>query len=65
MQFEGIKGLNLISEYGYQIKDKNDKQWRKLFEMNWDWKKVVKKKFEKYLVLTEGSSIEIKESSTV
>lgn len=33
--------------------------------MNWDWKKVVSKKFEKYLVLTEGSSIERKDSSMV
>lgn len=30
-EFIAIKGLNLISEYGYKIKDKNDLKWRSLF----------------------------------
>lgn len=61
-----IKNLNIFCEFGYLIRLKRTNEWIRLYEpKDWSWKETSRKIMEIYVNNTEGSDIEIKESSIV
>ena len=63
--FIDLENLGFANEYGFLHKDPGAKVWQRLFEMDWNWKDIVKKIMENYTAKTPGSLLEIKESCVI
>ena len=63
--FIELENLGFANEYGFLHKDPGTKVWHRLFEMDWNWKDIVKKIMENYAVKTPGSVLEIKEACVI
>lgn len=60
-----FENLGLACEYGFLHKDPNAKNFQRLFEMDWNWKDIVKKIMENYCSRTPGSLLYVKEACVV
>ena len=63
--FMDLENIGFAHEYGFLNKDPGSRVWHRLFEMDWNWKDIVKKIMENYAIKTPGSSLEIKESCVI
>ena len=63
--FLDLENLGFANEYGYLHKDPGARVWQRLFEMDWNWKDIVKKMMESYVMKTPGSLLEVKESCII
>ncbi|KAL4464781.1 hypothetical protein ABPG74_011342 [Tetrahymena malaccensis] len=68
--FSDVKGLGLICENGYfhkviQEGGKPNTEWVRLIDLDMSWKEPVYRIMEGYAIRTQGSSVEVKESSVV
>lgn len=63
--FIDIEALGFANEYGFLHKDPGKKVWHRLFEMDWNWKEIVKKIMDNYTMKTPGSQLEVKESCVI
>ena len=66
--FADVKGLGLICENGYwhkvvQESGKHANDWVRLVELDMSWKEPVTRVMESYTIRTQGSSVEVKDSS--
>ena len=63
--FFDILNIGFMTEYGFLHKEPKDLAWKRLFEMDWSWKEVVKKIMENYALKTPESIVEMKESCVI
>lgn len=57
-----LESIGVANEYGFLNKDPGSRVFNRLFEMDWNWKDIVKKIMENYCARTPGSVLEVKEA---
>lgn len=61
--YENLTDLSILAENGFLYKVRKESKWNQLFTVDWSFKTIVQKIMQNYKSRTEGSRLELKESS--